>query len=178
MTSDTFQPGGLASLPPLQPLQTLSAQRVAWRIQYGLLGAILGLATGCALAARVSSMDTGLTDFTAVVLWGVMTSLVFAGWGLLLAQWRFAHYRAEHHAQAGVRVQDGIWWRTETWVPIARLQHLDVRQGPLDRHWGMATLSLHTAGTHDHVLHIRGLPVDNAHALRAALLPQLHSHHV
>ena len=183
MTSDTLEPGGLQTprslqpLPPGQALQTLPEQRTAWRIAYGLVGSILGLATGGAVVVLLAG-DTEPFAFQSGLLWGGVASLVFATWGLLLAKWRFACYRAEHHPQAGVRLQDGIWWQTETWIPIARLQHLDVQQGPLDRRWGMATLSLHTAGTHDHVLRIKGLPLDQAHALRAALLPQLHTHHV
>ena len=54
----------------------------------------------------------------------------------------------------------------------ARLQHLDVQQGPLDRRWGMASLSLHTAGSHDHHTRILGLPLAQAHALRDHLLPR------
>ena len=156
----------------------MSAQRLAWRVLYGLMGGMLGGAIGYALATVAFALDA---DPNAVntdwLLWGLVFGLVFAAWGLLLAQLRYARYRAEHQPHAGVRLQDGIWWQTETWIPIARLQHLDVQQGPLDRHRGMATLSLHTAGTHDHVLHIRGLPLDQAHDLRAALLPHLHSHH-
>lgn len=185
MTSDTLDTGGLApshAPQPLQALQTLPAQCTAWRVVYGLVGGIVGGAVGCVLANAVTAIlaaDADKATFsTGYLLSGVAAALVFAAWGLLLAQLRFARYRAEHQPHAGVRLQDGIWWQTETWVPIARLQHLDVRQGPLDRRWGMATLSLHTAGTHDHVLHIKGLPVDQAHALRAALLPQLHAHHV
>ncbi len=51
------------------------------------------------------------------------------------------------------------------------LQFLDVNQGPLDRRWGMASLSLQTASAHDHTTRIAGLPLQEAHALRAALLP-------
>ena len=39
------------------------------------------------------------------------------------------------------------------------------------------TAALNTAGTHDHSLRIKGLPVAQAHALRAELLPRTRSQH-
>jgi len=85
----------------------------------------------------------------------------------------FAAYQARWLPEEGVVLNEGVWWRSEIWVPMARLQHLDVSQGPLDRRWGMASLSLHTAGTHDHKTRIHGLPLAQAQALREALLPRL-----
>ena len=41
----------------------------------------------------------------------------------------------------------GIFWQTSVMIPLSRLQHLDVQQGPLERRFGLATLIVHTAGT-------------------------------
>ena len=41
----------------------------------------------------------------------------------------------------------GIFWQTSVMIPLSRLQHLDVQQGPLQRRFGLATLVIHTAGT-------------------------------
>ena len=181
VNSDSLDTAAAQAQPstPMQPLQTLPEQRTAWRVMYGLAGGALGLAVGWALAVALAALGGRVHSLTAG-WWAValVSGLVFAAAGLWVAQQRYARYRVQYHPLAGVCLYDGVWWETETWVPIARLQHLDVQQGPLDRRWGMATLSLHTAGTHDHVLRIRGLPLAQAHALRAALLPQLHSHHV
>ena len=90
----------------------------------------------------------------------------------IYASKRFAAYETTFFPEQGMRVRSGVIWRKEIWLPIARLQHLDVNQGPLDRKWGMAGLVLHTAGTHDHELSLHGLPTSVAHELREILMPR------
>ena len=160
-------------------LTTLPAQLRYWRVSYVIVGTIAGFLMGVALATSwdgVSESELGSLHFTAL-LPGLALAVVLASVAYLYAARRFARYRGEHFPLEGVRLQDGVWWQTETWIPIARLQHLDVQQGPLDRRWGMATLSLHTAGSHDHLLRIKGLPLEQAYALRDALMPRLHVRH-
>ena len=41
----------------------------------------------------------------------------------------------------------GVWTQVHTIVPLARVQHIDVAQGPLERANGVAKLIVHTAGT-------------------------------
>ena len=80
-------------------------------------------------------------------IWLSMPLLPLAAWlGWRYAARYFAAYQARWLPDEGVVLSSGVWWRSEVWVPMARLQHLDVSQGPLDRRWGMASLSLHTAG--------------------------------
>ena len=47
------------------------------------------------------------------------------------------------------RILRGFLWRTDTIVPFNRIQHIDVAQGPLQRYFGLSTLIVHTAGTHE-----------------------------
>ncbi len=173
--------------PSATPLDTLPAQLHYWRVAYTTAGALVGGLLGTTLAATVHGVWGGgaKTANALTLLPGIALNMVLAitlALALALAAYRyaarrFARYRGTHFPLEGVRLQDGVWWQTETWIPIARLQHLDVQQGPLDRRWGMATLSLHTAGTHDHRLRIKGLPLEQAYALRDALMPHLQVRH-
>ncbi len=97
--------------------------------------------------------------------------------GLIYGAWRYQAYGAVLHAGEGLVLRHGVWWRTESWVPIARLQHLDLQQSPLERLWGMARLVLHTAGQHDHKTAVHGLPLAEAQALREALMPRVQGRH-
>ena len=151
-------------------LQTQPSQLLFWRAFYVLVGSALGLALGAVFS--VLAQELRAWDLTTVLAVSSLPGLLLAGAGWVYAGLRFAHYRGELHRGEGVLLLDGVWWRSETWLPMARLQHLDVHQGPLDRHWAMATLTLHTAGTHDHQLRLRGLPLAQAHALRSALMPR------
>ena len=177
MTHSTTETAAPATIQPMR-IHAQPALRRVWRAGYGLAGSSLALAVGVALASAASAF--GLIPRT-VSIEGVATAGGLAMLGMAAGVWfanlRFKRYLCEYHPRAGVQLLDGVWWQTETWIPAARLQHLDVKQGPLDRQWGTATLSLHTAGTHDHVLHIKGLTLEQAQALRTALLPHLHAHH-
>ena len=70
----------------------------------------------------------------------------------------------------------GIVWHKEVLVPRSRVQHLDLERGPIERHFGLATLVVHTAGTRVHALRQSGFLDDDAVALRDALLPETDRH--
>lgn len=65
-----------------------------------------------------------------------------------------------------LRVLRGFLWRTDTIVPFNRIQHIDVAQGPLQRLFGLSTLIVHTAGTHNSIVTLPGLATANAEEMR------------
>jgi membrane protein YdbS with pleckstrin-like domain len=65
-----------------------------------------------------------------------------------------------------LRVAHGIWTEVETVVPLARVQHIDVAQGVLERRYGVCRLILHTAGTANNIVTLPGLTRATAEALR------------
>lgn len=70
----------------------------------------------------------------------------------------------------GLMVARGVWWHSEILIPRTRIQHTDVQQGPIARHYGMATLKIFTAGTHVSETEVEGLVHADALALRDQLL--------
>ena len=74
--------------------------------------------------------------------------------------------------EAGFNLRRGQWWRSETRVPQSRVQHLDVRRGPLQRRFGLSTLVIHTAGTRYSAVTVDGLDAEDAERLRDALARQ------
>lgn len=56
-----------------------------------------------------------------------------------------------------LRVVRGVLFRSDTVVPFSRVQHIDVAQGPMERFFGIATLTLHTAGNHNASVNLPGL---------------------
>lgn len=74
---------------------------------------------------------------------------------------------------AGLWLRQGrLWWR-ETRVPISRVQHVDLKHGPLERRFGLATLVVHTAAVHLSGITVRGLDDADAQHLRDTLAKQL-----
>jgi membrane protein YdbS with pleckstrin-like domain len=65
-----------------------------------------------------------------------------------------------------LRVVRGLLFRSDTVVPFGRVQHIDVDQGPLDRFFGIATLTLHTAGNHNASVALPGLGEELARDMR------------
>lgn len=77
---------------------------------------------------------------------------------------------------AGFALQRGRWWQTESHVPISRVQHLDLKRGPLERLFKLATLVIHTAGTRMAAVSVSGLDGEDAELLRDRLARQLDHH--
>ncbi|KRV48929.1 hypothetical protein AQ490_22635 [Wenjunlia vitaminophila] len=72
----------------------------------------------------------------------VPAALAAWAWRALGRNWRSWGY-AER--EDDLLVRRGVLWRRLTVVPYGRMQLVEVVAGPLQRHWGIATLELHTA---------------------------------
>jgi membrane protein YdbS with pleckstrin-like domain len=68
-----------------------------------------------------------------------------------------------------LRVVSGLLFRSDTVVPFGRVQHIDVNQGPLERFFGIATLTVHTAGNHNASVSLPGLGEEDARAMRETI---------
>lgn len=80
------------------------------------------------------------------------------------------HYARGYSMQEDrLHVVRGIWFRHDTVVPFGRVQHIDVDQSPLERYFGLATLTLHTAGTHNASVNLPGLEHGLALGMREAI---------
>jgi uncharacterized protein len=106
-------------------------------------------------------------------------TLGFVPWGflILLAGWWILWYPPRAYRAWGYRINDqvletrsGVWWRVIRFLPLSRLQHVDLRRGPIERAHGLASLTLHTAGTQEASLSIPGLDAEEAVRLRDKLM--------
>jgi uncharacterized protein len=68
-----------------------------------------------------------------------------------------------------LRVVRGYMFYRDTVVPFGRIQHIDVDQGPIDRRYDLATLTVHTAGNHNSTVALPGLLHSDALAMREAI---------
>ncbi len=68
-----------------------------------------------------------------------------------------------------LRVVRGYMFYRDTIVPFGRIQHIDVDQGPIDRRYGLAKLTVHTAGNHNSTVVLPGLAHGDALATREAI---------
>jgi membrane protein YdbS with pleckstrin-like domain len=107
----------------------------------------------------------------------ILLSLAWVAVALLLAwlaqAWPDIEYRRTSYAVDAehIEIRRGVIWRVVTSVPKSRVQHIDVAQGPLERRYGLATLSIYTAGTEYARVDLPGLRHERAVAIRDHLLP-------
>ncbi|MGQ0559150.1 MAG: PH domain-containing protein [Sphingosinicella sp.] len=122
--------------------------------------------------AGVAAFAAGWLDFLILSQFGVARGLVPAALFLLLAALGIGlaprRYRAWGYAESDdeLHVRSGLWVRRRTLLPLARVQHIDIAQGPLERRFGLATLILHTAGTRGASVPLPGLSHVHAEAMR------------
>lgn len=101
-----------------------------------------------------------------------LAALIGAGLGARLAVKR--HRRTFWKLDdEGFALRRGRWWQVESRVPISRVQHLDLKRGPLERSARLSTLVIHTAGTKLAAVSVSGLDADDAERLRDRLARQL-----
>lgn len=92
--------------------------------------------------------------------------LLFAIYFVLIApsrRHRALTYALDHEE---LHIARGLWTKVETLVPLVRVQHIDVSQGPLERTFGISRLVLHTAGTLNSLVTLPGLSRESAEAMR------------
>jgi membrane protein YdbS with pleckstrin-like domain len=77
-----------------------------------------------------------LLALAVLALAGVVVGVVP---GMRWRRWRYEIRPDE------VDLQRGIFWISRTLVPLARIQHVDTRQGPLQRRFGLSTVVFYTA---------------------------------
>jgi uncharacterized protein len=68
-----------------------------------------------------------------------------------------------------LRIVRGYMFYRDTVVPFGRIQHIDVDQGPIDRRYELAKLTVHTAGNHNSTVTLPGLRHADALAMREAI---------
>ncbi len=149
---------------PLSP-NYVRCERVAGLIFLSIVATALLIGW---LVLLVLSWPPGIWVFIAAVAG-------FVGWALIA--WFTLKYPTWDYErrrwcldERSLEIQSGIWWRSVVTIPRARVQHVDVSQGPLARRYDLATLVVHTAGTEHSKIELDGLPHPAAQQLRDAII--------
>ena len=159
--SNAADDAGWQALPPRSRALFLLGTVPLFAVPAAVAGWVLG---------RVVRMDLGPIDGRwefAVAL--CVLAGAFGAW-LGLKQYRHTAWRLDAH---GFAVRRGRFWQRETRVPATRVQHLDLKRGPLQRHRDLATLVVHTAGTAHSSVSVPHLDFADAERLRDRLGSQI-----
>ncbi len=130
-------PGELPSVETVQfqplPPQALKLRIIGWGIFQGML--LLSLTISWA--------------FTGMEWWGLPA---FAAWGFQAAFFYWMTHKRFNREAYAIREKDlihikGYWQRTQLTVPYSRVQHVEIKQGPIARSLGLGSISVYTAGS-------------------------------
>jgi membrane protein YdbS with pleckstrin-like domain len=116
---------------------------------------------------------TGAMGGAAALLdWPLLLMVPLAALGIAWTVWVPAEAYRHYAYQVGdvdVRVTHGWWTRSVAVVLHSRIQHVDTRQGPIERAMGLATVVVFTAGSVGAMVAIPGVAQAEAEALRDRL---------
>ncbi|WP_432201634.1 PH domain-containing protein [Erythrobacter sp. W53] len=99
----------------------------------------------------------------------IVPALLILAFIIFRLPWRRYQARGYTLAEERLRVVSGILFRSDTLVPFGRVQHIDVNQGPIQRMYDLATLTVHTAGSHNASVNLPGLAHGDATEMREAI---------
>lgn len=163
-------------LPGIEQLdwQPLSPKYMPVNLRINLLGTLLFTALWAALLFQPFWPVSASVE--PLLLWiGIgLTSL-----GLLLSvHGRFADpckgYALREH---DVSFRTGLFFKKSITQPILRIQHIELKRGPIERKIGLATLQVFSAGGVMHTFEIPGLPLSTAKSLRQFILQHKETRH-
>lgn len=120
------------------------------------------------IMALVPIIGAGVLEFAQLAPMGMIITpviLLVAYWIWVIPQRRYNRWGYSAGTDR-LRIVRGYLFYSDTVVPYGRIQHMDVDQGPIERPYGLATFSAHTAGTHGSTIVLPGLPHADALALR------------
>jgi membrane protein YdbS with pleckstrin-like domain len=125
-----------------EPAERLDPRAITlWRITgtLNLLPLLIGAGIVALALPRFGSVSFffGILPVLAVLVLACV--VVGVAPGLRWKMWRYEIRPDE------VDLQRGIFWISRTLVPLARIQHVDTRQGPLQRRFGLSTVVFYTA---------------------------------
>ncbi|WP_066060029.1 PH domain-containing protein [Robertmurraya korlensis] len=126
--------------------------------------------TGAFSSVIVAIMAGGVISLSSIFSWpvwipiaGIVVAILHVYlYVYLFPLLRWKRWRYEVREQE-IELQQGIFVVKRTLVPMIRVQHVDTRQGPLLKKYGLATVDVSTAAT---VHEIPALPMEEAEELR------------
>lgn len=117
----------------------------------------------------IGLLSVALLALDRTPAWAALLAPVASTYAMAVPARRYRHFTFRV-GEVDVRVSRGWLWRTESVVLHSRIQHVDTRQGPVERMLGLATVVVFTAGSVGAMVAIPGLNAARAEALRDELV--------
>ena len=119
----------------LLPTVALTKKRWSWLLT------LVGVVCGLVIAQWWWSSHELFPLF--LVFWGLTGLIFLASWFWLPQEIRRTRFLLRTQ---DFLLQSGVFWRRAALLPLHRVQHVTISQGPLQKRFGLATLKVYTAG--------------------------------
>ena len=130
-----------------------------------------GLVIALALAGGVFVYRN--TDFE---IWQIYVPLLVVAALFVFVTVKGFKYKGYQLRDRDISYRSGYIFRSTTTVPLVRIQHSEVTQGPLQRLFDLATVKIYTAGGQQSDLSVPGLLPEEANKLRDYINQTVHEH--
>ena len=132
-------------------------QLIAWTIFYVFVTIGLNIAFW--------QSETPMFPWIAIVIgWLALGGLQYI---LIFRAHKFKGFAMRRH---DLTYRKGWLYKKEVTVPYKRIQHVDVKQGLIERQFGLAKLNLYTAGGHSSDLTVPGLRIEDAQQFKSYII--------
>lgn len=141
---------------PDQPLAEKTLK--VWKIVTAMSSLLLLILPGVYWGAKMI-WNLPIWPLFLIVVFFLLVAIIniFIIQKLQWSRWRYKIYENE------IELMHGVFVVRRVIIPMIRVQHVDTKQGPLLRHYRLATVTVSTAATtHE----IPGLSLENADSLR------------
>lgn len=148
--------------------EALTAEALlVWRVRSGFMLLIIVVVPAAADLVIRQFVEMA---FPPLVLPALITLAALAVWWTWTRlAWRALGWRLD---DSTFETRSGVYRKTWKGIPRDRVQFVEVTSGPLQRHYGLATLVVRTAGVYTPAVTVKDLVTDVAERLRAELSPQ------
>lgn len=123
------------------------------------------------LASAIGAFLYWKEDLAAFVYpyFGLLLLLIMVIVSYFLLEFKFRKYALRTH---DFIFQHGLIAQTLVFVPICRIQHIELRESWIGKHWGLASISLFTSSSGDEVI-VRGLRKEVAEQIKLYIFEQV-----
>lgn len=156
----------LEELPKVEALEFIALAKNYLKVAYISTTVLFGVLLIGGLAMIWYKNLWSHSMFIGIAIGGLLSLYILF---MLLAR---AEYKIQGYAlrEKDVLYRSGVIFRSETVVPFNRVQHCEIKQGPIQRMFDLKTLEVFTAGGAKSDLRVPGLEAEMAQQLKEFII--------
>lgn len=140
----------------------LTVSRIAFTISF-----VVVLIIGIVLFSLVEKYRTPVFMYSSAAVFILLSIL---SWVATTIGFKHSGYAIR---EKDILFRRGWFIRKTSAVPLKRVQHVSVQSGPIERRFGLASISIYTAGSDEADLAIKGITMETAQQIKEWLTSQL-----